>query len=555
MPVSLDRTTFQMSRSLEFFSEKELQMQIGFSVPGWPIALLKELIDNALDACETAGILPEIEVTVEPDALTVQANGPGLPESTLARSLDYLIRVSDKAHYVSPSRGQLGNALKCVWAAPFVVRGEHGWVEVIAGGLQHRIAVTLDRIAEQPILHHETVPFVKSGTSVRLHWPEIASFLAVTHRLGFYKSAYELLQEYAAFNPHAAFSYQEPAEEFSQVLPRTSEAWRKWTPPDPTSPHWYTPERLRGLISAYIADERRGGRVRTVREFIGEFSGLTGSAKQKGVTDAAGLGRAYLHDLVDGDDLSTRQVRSLLAAMQDASRRVKPAALGILGEAHVRRHLLREGIDLDSLKYRKIDGFFDEGMPVVIEMAFGWRTDDNDSGGRRILAGINWTPSILFPFPELADWLGEQRIDEDDPVTILAHVAMPRPDFTDRGKSRLALPSQVRSEMAKSVLALTKHWKAMKHQADRDERVSARQRAEYLKRQQPATLNYIAAAAHVMVAAYLEASAQGTLPANARQIMYAARPKVLALTGGNVGPGAATSPKNCCRISSTRIRR
>ena len=170
-------------------------------------------------------------------------------------------------------------------------------------------------------------------------------------------------------------------------------------------------------------------------------------------------------------------------------------------------------------------------MPVVIELAFGWRTEECPAAGRRILAGINWTPSILFPFPELATWLGEQRIDADDPVMVLAHVAMPRPDFTDRGKSRLTLPAEVRGEMAKGVLAITKHWKAMKRQTDRDERVSARQREEYLKRQQPTVLSVKEAAYQVMATAYLEASAQGTLPANARQVMYAARPKVLALTG------------------------
>jgi DNA topoisomerase VI subunit B len=155
MTTTLDRTTFQMSRVLEFFSEKELQMQIGFPMHAWPIALIKELIDNALDACETAGILPDIEVTTDLDTLSVQDNGPGLPASTIESSLDYLVRVSDKAHYASPSRGQLGNALKCVWAAPYVARGEQGAVEVITGGLQHRISVTLDRLAEQPILHHE----------------------------------------------------------------------------------------------------------------------------------------------------------------------------------------------------------------------------------------------------------------------------------------------------------------------------------------------------------------------------------------------------------------
>jgi DNA topoisomerase VI subunit B len=171
-----ERTTFQTSRLLEFFSEKELQMQIGFPLSGWPIALLKELIDNTLDACETAGTLPAIEVTVEPDALSVQDNGPGLPVSTIERSLAYRIRVSDKAHYVSPSRGQLGNALKYVWAAPYVACGEEGYVEVTTGGVLHHIVVTLDRIAQQRDLHHITSPdgFVKTGTLVTLTWPVVA---------------------------------------------------------------------------------------------------------------------------------------------------------------------------------------------------------------------------------------------------------------------------------------------------------------------------------------------------------------------------------------------
>ena len=39
----LERTTFETSRLLEFFSEKELAMQIGFPKEQWPIALLKDL--------------------------------------------------------------------------------------------------------------------------------------------------------------------------------------------------------------------------------------------------------------------------------------------------------------------------------------------------------------------------------------------------------------------------------------------------------------------------------------------------------------------------------
>jgi DNA topoisomerase-6 subunit B len=195
----LQRETFQTSRLLEFFSEKELTMQIGHPTQLWPIALLKELVDNALDACETAGVPPEIEVVVEEHALRVRDNGPGIPTRTIERSLDYAVRVSDKAYYVSPTRGQLGNALKCLYAAPYVVDGECGRIEITTGGVTHTITVTLDRIGQVPVLEHTTSPDgrVKTGTEVRMHWPSVASCLAEGASYDFYKPE-GLLRRFAA---------------------------------------------------------------------------------------------------------------------------------------------------------------------------------------------------------------------------------------------------------------------------------------------------------------------------------------------------------------------
>ena len=172
MSSTLRRTTFETSRLMEFFTEKELQLQIGQPKQCWPIALLKEVIDNALDACETAGVQPEITVEITPDSLTVTDNGPGMLAETITRSLDYAVRVSDKAYYASPTRGQLGNALKCVWAAPFVVSGEVGQVEVVTRGVRYQITVRLDRIVQEPAidLTSDPTPDVKNGTSITLHW-------------------------------------------------------------------------------------------------------------------------------------------------------------------------------------------------------------------------------------------------------------------------------------------------------------------------------------------------------------------------------------------------
>jgi DNA topoisomerase VI subunit B len=531
MPQTLERSTFQTSRLLEFFSEKELQMQIGFAKEQWPIALLKELIDNALDACESAGVPPEIEVTVEPDRVSVRDHGPGLPVKTLKNSLNYLVRVSDKAHYVSPSRGQLGNALKCLWAAPYVAHGEQGSVEVVTRGSIHRIAVTLDRIAQRPHLEHTTSPdgFVKNGTLITLVWPGVASLLTPGDEPTFYKTVNELLLDYAAFNPHATFTYRGPDGE--STIPRTTPDWQKWRPCLPTSAHWYSVERLRALIAAYLTEERYGSRRRTVREFVAEFAGLSGSLKQKAVLDAAGLSRACLFDLVEHGDVSVEPVNALLTAMQHASRPLKPAVLGVLGETHLRTYLVRyEDVKPTSLKYHKVEGMA-EGLPFVLELACGWYTGECSECAQQSIVGVNWSPALKSPFPRLQVLLGEARVDSFDPVVVLVHLVMPRPDFTDRGKSTLALPGAIHAALVKGIAMVTKHWKALKRRADKDDRVREREREHYLKAQQRQYLSIKEAAYRAMETAYLAASAQGTLPANARQIMYAARPFVLRLTG------------------------
>jgi DNA topoisomerase VI subunit B len=69
-----------------------------------PIAWLKELINNPLEAAETAGVLPDIAVTVALDTLSVRNPGPGLAVKTLRQSLNDLVCVSDQANDVRPGR-------------------------------------------------------------------------------------------------------------------------------------------------------------------------------------------------------------------------------------------------------------------------------------------------------------------------------------------------------------------------------------------------------------------------------------------------------------------
>ena len=118
----LARQVFPSSSELEYFSEAELVTQTGYpKAEWWPGVLVKELLDNALDVCEQAGVAPEIRVAG--DSLTIVDNGPGIPQAVVDRMLGFATRTSDKAAYVSPTRGAQGNALKTVLAIPYVLNG------------------------------------------------------------------------------------------------------------------------------------------------------------------------------------------------------------------------------------------------------------------------------------------------------------------------------------------------------------------------------------------------------------------------------------------------
>ena len=90
----LTRVPFTVSRLMEFCSRKELVNQTGHDVHEWPLVVVKEFLDNALDHCEEAGIAPAILIEVQGDKIIVEDNGHGIPAKTIEGVLDYAVRVS-----------------------------------------------------------------------------------------------------------------------------------------------------------------------------------------------------------------------------------------------------------------------------------------------------------------------------------------------------------------------------------------------------------------------------------------------------------------------------
>jgi DNA topoisomerase VI subunit B len=422
---------------LEYFTEKELTMQLGHERSAWRLAVLKELIDNSLDACEIAGVAPEIAVDVDEKGFTVKDNGTGIPAETVEKSTDYMMRVSDKAYYVTPTRGQLGNALKAVYAAPFVDTGERSLVSIEARGLRHTIEVSLDRIAQKPSLRYSTEESeVVKGTRIRVNWPDSAGLQEGDETHDSYKSKLllktegDLIEAYSAFNPHAVFRFHDRAWNETPAV-----SWRKWLPNDPISPHWYTAQTLRDLVAAHISAEKDGGRKRTVREFVSEFRGLSSTIKQKRVT--GNLSGVYLHDLVKNGDLDMKKVTDLLTAMQAASVAPKPLALGLIGEEHLKAWAVAYAdIAAPSFTYRKALGM-SGGIPHAWEIGFA--VQNKDEATRKLITGLNWAPTFDEPSQEITRILGEMRVDRQDPVLVIIHCARPHFEFTGKSKSGIEL--------------------------------------------------------------------------------------------------------------------
>jgi DNA topoisomerase VI subunit B len=514
----MNREVFTISRQLEFFSQTELTAQIGYQPDQWAIALLKELIDNALDACEMAsGKPPVIGVEVEQDYFAVADNGPGLPESVLEASLDYSVRVSDKQNYVSPSRGQQGNALKTLWAAPLVLDGEKGSVSVITAAYGYRVDLTIDRIAQLPC--HELVPIPdrqEEGTLFKIHSPKMSRQLegSLSHRL---------MVGFALFNPHAHFLVNGESFQLAPV-----ENFQKWWPDYPTSPHWYDVEALTKLASGLLAKMGRRSPA-TIREFVKQFDGLKRTSRQKEIGEAM-KPAATLEDLANGNDMDNAKMCDLLALMKEKNTPIKAAKLGILGKNFIFNFLTAFNCQVPDRFYKKIV-IDTPAAPCIIEVAIAGKVNP----GQITFWGLNFTP-IPKPLPwEISHYLQDDDvlIDDDDPIVLAIHITTPKFGFTDRAKATPSLPWDVKDGIREALVYVAKNWVKLKKNKRRSEQTTLKELNEATRaKNNKVTLKD--ASYQIMEQAYMAASDNNSLPANARQIMYQARPLILKLTNGEI---------------------
>ena len=203
-----------------------------------------------------------------------------------------------------------------------------------------------------------------------------------------------------------------------------------------------------------MARDRDLGQRRTVREFIGEFRGLSGTAIQRKILNEVGCSHQSLASFFGVDQVNRDGIARLLAAMRRLSKPVAPKHLGVIGAEHFKRRFLAVGGAVETFKYQCRKGTTDDNIPYVVEFVFGLHqaglAQGADRAPRVFVTGANWSAAIANPFRRfgstgegLENTLAKVRANANQPVICALHLASARLQFADRGKSSIILTDDV----------------------------------------------------------------------------------------------------------------
>jgi hypothetical protein len=289
--------------------------------------------------------------------------------------------------------------------------------------------------------------------------------------------------EYVFLNPHLALRLYWDDEALIEA-PASTPGWQKWRACDPTSAHWYDPPRLARYAAALVNYDRNHARDRTVREFLSEFRGLTGSARQKQVLEKCGMARMPLAALFEDGVADMARVEVLLEGMCQHTRPVKPKDLGVIGGAHWRDCCAALRVDEESFRYRCIAAEDERGIPYVVEVAFAARPEHV----RTTVTGVNFSASLGDPFRTfnfeyegLETLLAEQRCGAQEPIVFVLHLTRPGIGFRDRGKTSVVLEEDIITSITTAVENVTSPWAKERKAEARDSSRARRKLERYQK--------------------------------------------------------------------------
>ncbi len=209
----------------EFFAKN--RHLLGFDNPSKALlTTVKEGVDNSLDACEEAGIVPDIRVEVTQKdenrfRIAIEDNGPGIVAAQAPKIFGRLLYGS-KFHRLRQSRGQQGIGISAAGMYGLLTTGKP--IEIITRTSPkkpaHHFVLVIDTRSNEPrVKKDEEVEWHRDhGTRVEIE-------LEGNYRGGQH-SVDNYIRQISLANPHAQITYQPPKAEAygaEHVFPRVTD--------------------------------------------------------------------------------------------------------------------------------------------------------------------------------------------------------------------------------------------------------------------------------------------------------------------------------------------
>ena len=455
----------------EFF-EKNKHI-LGYSNPSKAIiTVVKEAVDNALDACEEAGILPDILVRIskvdDHFRITIEDNGPGIEPEQIPKVFGKLLYGS-RFHEIRQSRGQQGIGISAAVLYAQLTTGKPAVIisKTISDEKAKKVVLYINTKKNEPEIVEECEEdwYMPSGTKIEL---EVAGNYVRERK----QSVYEYLRETSVINPHAKITFVEPdgtIHEFGRVSDEI--------PPSPKSikPHPH------GIELGTLMNMLKTTRATTLKKFLKDEFVRVGEKIAEDVISKSGF---------RGDEDPKSMGREEAARLLDAFRSTEflpppTDCLSPIGERMISRSLMAQySPEFVYAVTRKPKVY--SGHPFLIEVGLAYGGEIK-SEKVVLLRYANKIPLLyqqggcaLTKAVESVNWKNYGLVQNKGelpfaPAVILIHLASTNIPYTSESKEAVASIPEIVDEAR---LALQDAGRRLKEYLDRKSRQHKKKKKE-----------------------------------------------------------------------------
>jgi DNA topoisomerase-6 subunit B len=438
------------------------------------LTVIKEAVDNSIDACEEAKILPEIKVQIiemseDRFKCIIEDNGPGIVKKQIPNIFARLLYGS-KFHTMKQARGQQGIGISAavLYAQLTTGRPARIWSRTGSDKPAHYFELHIDTNKNEPeIIKEEEIQWKKD------HGVKIELDVSASYQKGD-QSVDSFLKQTAIANPHATFIYTNPKAE-QLIFARVEEK----LPKEPTEikPHPY------GVELGIMLKMLKNTESRTLSSFLQNEFSRVGNQTAKEICDNAGL-----FTNMKPDELQLPHVEKLLEGIKK-TKIISPSTDCIvpIGEALLEKGLRKEiPAEFYVSVSRKPDVY--KGIPFVVEVALAYGGEQPSDESIRILRFANRVP-LLYQQGSCAsnksiiqtNWRPyglsqSQNSVPQGPLTVVVSLVSVWPPFTSEAKEAIAHYPEIIKEMKLAIQEagrkLGSYVNKKRRVADQQERVS-----------------------------------------------------------------------------------